>query len=425
MKDGSREEYSIKRNCFGNNNNPPVYPFVLQVPTSQKAYHVAVAITPIAAFFALFAAAVLSLGHLLELPVPCGGSRGCAAIAAHPASRILGIPIAHFGVGFYLIIIFLISQAATSRLAKRAAVLLTGIGTVVSAILLIYSQTVIRATCPWCIASGVAMTLLFVLTTLMLRSKQPIAPLRPSWLLVLALITSTAVGVQAGMMQRAANSPPIPRERLANVAANELVDSAKSIGPADAPVTIVMFTDFWCPACRSAHEPLVKYQQTNPNAVRLVFRHLPLLNIRGHELSGAAAALSEIAAEHDQFWPFVNDVFQHRVMMQRDDYLRLMSDLGIDTADLESRIANPDDPSVVAVQRDMDLADKLGVNSTPTFIVMLQGHPPLSANQRTLPKILNSEPVIVRLLQAAAANKAAQKDEKPMDGDKGSMEVSE
>lgn len=45
-----------------------------------------------AAFAGLFIAAVLSAGHLLDLPVPCGRSRGCLAVALHPSSKVLGVP---------------------------------------------------------------------------------------------------------------------------------------------------------------------------------------------------------------------------------------------------------------------------------------------------------------------------------------------
>ena len=49
------------------------------------------------AFGGLFAAGVLSAGHILKLPVPCGSSSGCVAVASDPSSRFAGIPIAFFG----------------------------------------------------------------------------------------------------------------------------------------------------------------------------------------------------------------------------------------------------------------------------------------------------------------------------------------
>src|SRR4026207_289531 len=70
---------------------------------------------PVAALFVafggLYAAAVLSAGHLLELPVPGGTSSGCATVASHPSSAVLGVPIALFGVAAYVAIIFLLTRA--------------------------------------------------------------------------------------------------------------------------------------------------------------------------------------------------------------------------------------------------------------------------------------------------------------------------
>ena len=95
------------------------------------------------AFGGLFAAAVLSAGHILKLPVPCGTSSGCATVASHPSSMFLGVPIAFFGVAAYVAIIFLLKSVVWTRWASPALVAITGAGTLVSAGLLIYAHVVI------------------------------------------------------------------------------------------------------------------------------------------------------------------------------------------------------------------------------------------------------------------------------------------
>ena len=102
-----------------------------------------------AAFAGLFSAEVLSVAHVLDLPLPCGGSSGCATVASHPSSKLFGVPIAFFGVAFYLVEIVLIGRDAFGKRACRAAVGLAALGTATSVGLLIYSQIVIQATCPW------------------------------------------------------------------------------------------------------------------------------------------------------------------------------------------------------------------------------------------------------------------------------------
>lgn len=344
----------------------------------------------VVAFAGLFAASVLGVGHLLDLPVPCGRGHGCVAVATHPSSRLFGVPIAFLGVAAYLAMIVLLGQVAASRRSRLALLAVAGLGTAGSVALLIYSQAVIRATCVWCLASGAAMTTLLVLAAALVWARGPLRPARPDVVFGLGLLTAAAVGVQAGQMRRAALTPPIPAERMAGVSAEELVDPAKSLGPADAPVTIVEFADLRCPACRAAHASLVNLQRADPGLVRLAFRHRPLAEIRGHESSGAAAALGEIAAEQGRFWPFVEAVYARRGTPDRAGYLQILSRLGMDPHVAEARIGDPRDAAVARVWRDVDLAERLGVDSTPTFLVLVAGRPPVSANLRTLPRVLNA-----------------------------------
>jgi len=352
------------------------------------------------AFVGIFSAAVLSVGHVLDLPVPCGASRGCGAVAAHPASKLGGVPIAFFGVVAYMMMIALLA-AVSDRRARLGLLGISAFGTLISAGLLAYSHFVIRATCAWCVASGAAMTLLLVCAVVIVRTHQPLAAIRPIILWGLGILAAGAVGVQAGMMERASRAPPVSADRLTAVAAAELVDPAKSLGPADAPVTVVVFADLWCPACRAAHEGLVRYQEVNPTGVRLAFRHLPLWQIRGHESSRAAAALGEIAAEQAKFWTFVEAVYARQRPLDRDGYLRLLGHLGFDPNQAENRLADPHDPAVQRVLWDEAVAEGLGINATPTFIVILDGEQRISANQRTLPQILNLPAVQSRLARAA------------------------
>ena len=72
-----------------------------------------------------------------------------------------------------------------------------------------------------------------------------------------------------------------------------------------------------------------------------------------------------------------------------------MRSLGIntDSAKKEQRLDDPRDPAIERVQRDEALASRLGIEATPTFILVVRGHQPISANAHTLPRILNSPEV--------------------------------
>jgi uncharacterized membrane protein/thiol-disulfide isomerase/thioredoxin len=372
------------------------------VPLALRAGVVLVALA------GLFSAAVLAVGHVLDLPVPCGGSRGCATVAAHPSSKFLGIPIAFFGMAAYLAHLVLTGRPAVGRRARVAALALAAAGTLISAGLLIYSQAVIRAACPWCIASGFAMAGLLVLDVVLLRPVGTIAGLRPGLVWTLAIVTFAAIGVQAGRMEKASFAPPVSADRLARVGFADFIDPTKSLGPADAAVTVIVFADFWCPACRGAMASLQRYQSANAADVRIVYRHQPLWQIRGHETSKAAAALSEMAGEQGKFWAFSDAVHAFPRQLTREQYLELMQRLGFDPATIEPRLGNATDPAIVAVQRDIDLADRLGIHATPTFVVKVGAYPPVAATQRGLTRLLNS-PAVMSILTARAAARAAAK----------------
>jgi protein-disulfide isomerase len=348
----------------------------------------------------LFAAGVLSIGHFLHLPVPCGESKGCLTVAMHPSSQVLGVPIAYFGVAAYLALIVLL-VLAPSTWARRAAVAVAAVGALSSLALSFYSVTVIRATCAWCLASATAMSLLLLLTVALARSRRVLRPLSGSTALSLVFLVIAALALQARSMQRAALAPPISAERLAQVPARELVNTANALGPRSAPVTIVMFSDMWCPSCREIEPALSRYQKANPSRVRFVYRHLPLMNIPGHQFSGTAAALSEIAAERGLFWSFKERLHRQRTQLDANGYIALMSALGFEPSAVKARMDDPKNTAAARVQRDITLAERLGIRSTPTFLVLVEGQSPVSSSQRGLTALLNSPSVQSKLASTA------------------------
>jgi uncharacterized membrane protein/predicted DsbA family dithiol-disulfide isomerase len=345
------------------------------------------------AFGGLFAAGVLSAGHILNLPVPCGSNSGCVAVASDPRSRIAGIPIAFLGVVGYIAFLFLLVYLDKIRWARFVLVALTTLGTIVSARLLFYAHFVIHATCYWCVASAVAMAILCVLSICLWRAKHHRRGVPAFFIWRVAGITLFAIGAVLWLMERRAIAAPIAPEKLSAVSVAELLDSANSRGPTDAPVKIVIFSDLWCSVCRAVHGPLMAYQAAHPNHVQLIFRHRPLYGISGHETSETAAILSEIAAEHGNFWRFVDRLYREPHQLDQDGYLGLMRELGLGSAEVKSLLTDPHSAPALRVQRDRALADRLGVHLTPTFVLVIDHKAPVSANHRSLATILNSSEV--------------------------------
>jgi protein-disulfide isomerase/uncharacterized membrane protein len=339
------------------------------------------------------------MGHLLNLPMPCGASSGCAAVAAHPSSMLFGIPIAFFGVAFYLTLLFLTARPVVERRGRLAVAGLTGLGTLISAGLLHHSHANIGAICTWCAASGAITALLFLLSLVALRTGR-LGGCRPAFTWALIFLLAMGLGVQVGAMQRASLDPSIDTAALAAVAPAELAAGLKSLGEAEAPLTIVEFGDLACPGCGAVHGSLTSYQAANPRGVRLVFRHQPLALLKGHHLSGAAAAVGEIAAEQGAYWKFAHRIYGANQPLSGKLLLETAESLGLDPAEVERRIADPNDPALLRLQQDIDLAEALGVEATPTFVLILQGHPPRATTTRGLERFLNSPPVLAAVAAA-------------------------
>lgn len=345
------------------------------------------------AFGGLFAAGVLSAGDILHVPVPCGASNGCAAVAGDPSSRLFGVPIAFFGLAAYLAIIWLLTRATRISWARRFLTAITGLGALISVTLLAYAQVVIEATCRWCAVSGVAMVVLFVLSFLIWRRGGGLAPIPSGAVFWLSTATVFALGGEIWLMQQSASATPIAVDRLASISISELLDTPNGRGPADAPVKIIIFSDLWCSVCRALHGPVMAYQAAHPQTVQVIFRHRPLTWLKGHETSETAAALSEIAAEHAEFWQFVDKIYRYQQPIDRAEYLRLFHELGLPIALATKELDEPRPSIKGQLQRDIALADRLGVRWTPTCVLILGKGAPVALNHRQLADRLNSKAV--------------------------------
>ncbi len=158
-----------------------------------------------------------------------------------------------------------------------------------------------------------------------------------------------------------------------------LADARHSTGPEDAPITIVEFSDFECPACK-ATEPLIKQVLAeNEGSVKFVYRHYPLDNI--HPNARTAAHASEVAASYDKFWEFHDVLFDNQTEWSQissdDDLLDMFGDYAAELEiDKDEFIEKMEDESVAdAVTSDVVAGSQASVNATPTFFVNGQRTP--------------------------------------------------
>jgi protein-disulfide isomerase len=140
-------------------------------------------------------------------------------------------------------------------------------------------------------------------------------------------------------------------------------------GPADAPVTMVEFSDLQCPRCKEAQPTIEKLLSEEKN-IHFVFQNFPL---PAHPWAAKAAAYADCVgrASNDAFWKFVHDVYEQQEQITEtnaDEKLTAVADgAGVKGADIATCAANPD--TAGRVERSADLAKSLDVMGTPTVFV--------------------------------------------------------
>ncbi len=126
--------------------------------------------TPILAFVGAAIAGYLSYVKLSATEAVCLGLGECETVQNSPYALLFGIPIAILGLLAYLAILALWwwSQDRQRPYAELAPMLLFGVtlfGFLYSAYLTYLELFVLKAICPWCVASAIVMTALLALNT--------------------------------------------------------------------------------------------------------------------------------------------------------------------------------------------------------------------------------------------------------------------
>lgn len=145
---------------------------------------------------------------------------------------------------------------------------------------------------------------------------------------------------------------------------NVSVDDDPSRGNANAPVTVVEFTDFQCPACAAMHPVLEEVLQSYGDKVRFVVRDFPLSQ---HENALKAAEAANAAHEQGKFFEYIALLFQRQKALDVPSLKKYASELGLNRARFDAAL----DRGVYAaeVQRDIEDGEVYGVSSTPTIFI--------------------------------------------------------
>lgn len=152
-------------------------------------------------------------------------------------------------------------------------------------------------------------------------------------------------------------------------------------GPANAPITLVAFSDYECPYCKRAETTVEEVLKAYPDKIRYYHRDFPL-DFHAHARPAAMAA--RCANEQGKFWPYRTALFTSQDLSE--ERLKAIADeTGLDRAKFDECLAS--DKFGAAVDKDMADGVTVGVNGTPAFFVngrMLSGAQPLDAFKQVI-----------------------------------------
>lgn len=140
-------------------------------------------------------------------------------------------------------------------------------------------------------------------------------------------------------------------------------------GPPDAPVSIIDFSDFQCPSCRTGHQMIREAMAAYPGKIRVQFTHFPL---NSHRHSPKAHPFAECANRQGKFWPFHDLLFDRQETWSKQDdpvptFHEYAKEIGLDAKRLRSCLQNKKIDEVIAAEK-ME-GQNIQVERTPTFFI--------------------------------------------------------
>jgi len=169
----------------------------------------------------------------------------------------------------------------------------------------------------------------------------------------------SAAVAAGGSSANTASTEPDPN-RVYDVSA----DDDPFIGPADAQVVMIEFSDFNCGYCgRFARETLNPLMEAYKDRVKFVYRDYPILA----QSSLDAALAAQCAFEQGNFWDYHNALFNNQGSFGRDLYLQLAQELAFDVDSFTTCL--DDQQYLNEIATDFNVARGFGLRGTPSFFI--------------------------------------------------------
>jgi protein-disulfide isomerase len=162
--------------------------------------------------------------------------------------------------------------------------------------------------------------------------------------------------------------PPSPHVRVS-------MENNPVLGPAEAPLTIVEFSDYQCPACRKNHEVIRQLRAEYPEEIRWVFKDFPMA---GHKWARKAAEAAHCAGDQGKFWEYQDRLFSGSEELAPEQLKQRARELGLRGDEFDRCLDGGKYQG--DVEKDVQEGKKAGLSTTPSFVIngrLIPGGPPL------------------------------------------------
>jgi protein-disulfide isomerase len=181
------------------------------------------------------------------------------------------------------------------------------------------------------------------------------------------------------------------KDPLAESRAQIQMKDAPSLGDAKAAVTLVEYSDFECPVCRSLHDVLRGMLPNYAGKVRLVFKDFPLEQLHPWARTAAIAGRCAYQQDPNAFWKMYDFIYDNQEVISAANAWTKMMDYagqsGLDADAFKACMAGPEAGAAVNASRAN--GQQLDVNSTPT--VFVNGRRLVGADPHLLEQYINYE----------------------------------
>jgi protein-disulfide isomerase len=183
----------------------------------------------------------------------------------------------------------------------------------------------------------------------------------------------------------------LTKDPLAENRAKIQMKDAPSIGDPKAPVTLVEYSDFECPVCRSLHDVVRGILPNYTGKLRVVFKDFPLDQLHPWARTAALAGRCAYQQKPEAFWKMYDFIYDNQELISAANAWTKMTDYaaqsGLDADTFKSCVASAE--AAAAVNASRANGELLEVSSTPT--VFVNGRRLVGADQHLLEQYINYE----------------------------------